>query len=60
MIDLILPHVQKDTGRYVIDGFPNALDFRKCIFPDRSLTPLITLLFALLGAHIDFQAILSG
>src|SRR5580693_8252600 len=52
MIDLILPHVQKDTGRYVIDGFPNALDFRKCIFPDRSLAPLLTLLFALVGgAH---------
>ena len=52
VINLILPHVQEDTGRQIIDGFPNTLDFRKCIFPDRSLTPLITLLFALLGgAH---------
>jgi hypothetical protein len=52
MIDLILPHVQEDTGRYIIDGLPNALDSRKCIFPDRTLAPLLTLLFALVrGAH---------
>ena len=52
MINLISPHVNEDTGRYIIDGLPNALDFRKCIFPDRSLAPLLTLLFALVGgAH---------
>ena len=52
VINLIVPHVQEDTGREIIDGLPNALDFRKCIFPDRSLAPLLTLLFALVGgAH---------
>jgi len=52
MINLILPHVQEDTGRQIIDRLPNALDFRKCIFPDRSLAPLLALLFALVGgAH---------
>jgi hypothetical protein len=35
MIDLILPHVQEDTRRYIIDGLPNVLDSRKRIFPDR-------------------------
>ena len=50
MINLILPHVHKDAGRYIIDGLPNALDFRKCIFPDRSLAPLFALLFALVGS----------
>jgi hypothetical protein len=52
MINLISPHVQENTGRYVIDGLPNALDFRKRIFPDRSLAPLLALFFALVGgAH---------
>ena len=51
-INPISPHVQEDTGRYIIDGLPDALDFRKCIFPDRSLAPLLTLLFApVRGAH---------
>jgi hypothetical protein len=52
MINLILPHVQEDTGRYIIDGLPNSLDLRKRIFPDRSFAPVLTLLFALVGgAH---------
>jgi hypothetical protein len=48
-INLIVPHPHKDAGSQIIDGLPNVLDFRKCIFPDRSLTPSFTLLFPLVG-----------
>ena len=37
-------------------GFPNVLDFWKCVAPDRSLAPLFTLLFALLGGAHRFPS----
>ena len=52
--NLIVPHLHKVTGSQIVDGLPNVFDIRKCIFPDRSLTPLLlfSFFFALIGgAH---------
>ncbi len=51
-INALLPHLHEDTGSKVVNRLPNVFDFRKCIFPDRSLAPLFTLLFTLVcSAH---------
>jgi hypothetical protein len=48
----LLPHFNEGTGRKIFDGLPNMFNFRKCIFPDCSLAPFLTLQFALIGgAH---------
>jgi hypothetical protein len=49
-INPLLPHLHENTGRKIFNGLPNVLDFRKCIFPDRLLTPLFTLLLALVSS----------
>ena len=43
-INLLLPHLHEGARSQVINGFPNVLDFGKCVAPDRSLAPLFTLL----------------
>src|SRR6516165_2131711 len=51
-INLLLPHLHEDTGSKIFNGLPNMFDFRKCVFPDSSLAPLFTFLFALIrSAH---------
>src|SRR6516164_5033465 len=36
-INPLLPHLHKGAGSKIINGFPNVLDFGKCVAPDRSL-----------------------
>ena len=51
-INTLLPHLHEDSRGNIFNGLPSMFDFRKCIFPDCSLAPLFTLLFALVcSAH---------
>ena len=55
-INLIVPHLHENGGSKIIDRLPKVLDFRKCILPDRPLTPLFALLFALISRTHRFPS----
>ena len=51
-IDTLLPRLHENTGSEIFNGLPNMFDFGKRVFPDSSLAPLFTFLFALIrSAH---------